>query len=42
MRYHRKADGILMVDENGRGRFLTLVERILFVFGYRPRFRSTA
>lgn len=36
MRFHKKADGILMICDDGRGRFLTMWERILFAFGIRP------
>jgi hypothetical protein len=36
VRYHKKADGILRCDPDGRARFLTLWERIGLFFGGRP------
>lgn len=36
IRYHRKRDGILRIEPDGRARFLTTLERILYFFGARP------
>lgn len=41
MRYHQKTDGILMIAEDGRARFLTLVERLLFAIGINPSYRAS-
>ena len=36
VRYHRKRDGILRIEQDGRARFLTLFERIRYFFGAKP------
>ena len=36
VRYHRKRDGILRIEPDGRARFLTLFERLRYFFGAKP------
>ena len=36
IRYHRKRDGVLRIEPDGQGRFLTIIERIFLFFGGKP------
>lgn len=36
VRYHRKRDGILRIESDGRARFLTPFEIIRYFFGAKP------